>query len=626
VAPSRQTARKIGLWTGQSLALAAALAIGADTPRDTRRPVPSAAAQAEAEKLIRGIYQVDYARRRPVDQQALATKLHAEGHKTRDDWTGRFVLFREARELAIAAADAVLAMEAVDAMAKDFAVDPLPAKVDVVQRVAKVTTTPAGNRDLAEIAVGLIAHAIEKNELDLAPRLCDVAESCAARSASPNLRKQIEAKTQTARLVEKESSLVRPALAVLQDRPDDPSANLVVGRFRCLVKGDWDAGVLLLARGSDERLRRVARLDLRKPVNPPDQVEVGDGWWDLAETERGPARTNLQRRAGHWYKMAAPKLSGLSQAKVDSRLRQIAEIIADQPDERSRPVGEVLRMTGHANELTSVAVTPDGRRVVSASHDRTARAWDTSTGREVARFTGHNNVVWGVAISPDGRTAATAGADKSVRLWEVETGREVGRFDGHTNDVCGVTYLPDGKRLASGSADMTARLWGLEPRKELRRFLGHSANVHRLAVSPDKRLLATSGYDKTVKIWNLQSGRQVGNLTGHNGQVFELSFSLDGHRVYAGGRDDTWRVWDLDTGKELRSGAGGEALALSPDGKRLVTGGKDAALRLVDAITGRELAKFAGHSGELRSVAFFADGRRVVSGAVDKTVRIWRLP
>jgi WD40 repeat protein len=600
--------------------------LAADEIKSDRKPVPTATAQAEAEKLIREVYKAEFARHRAADQLALAKKLLAEGRNTRDNVAGRFVLYREVRDLAVQGGDGQLACTAVDALAADFVYNPVPAKLDVVQRLAKAAATPSANRDLAELAVGLLDAAIQADDYESAVRIGDVAASCAARAASGPLRKQVDAKVEMARLAEKEFSQVRVMLPVLRDKPDDPTANLAIGRFRCLIKGDWDNGVLLLARGSDERLRQVARLDVKRPVEAAEQVEVGDGWWDLAEPERGVVRDNLRRRAGHWYRLAAPKLAGLNEARIQQRIKQIRDLGGDEPPEDSAAVGQSAALIGHTHSITCVAVSPDGKRVVSSAQDKTARVWDTTTGREIVCFKAHNEPVWSVAVSPDGRTVASAGGDKVVRLWDLETGHETGRLEGHTSAVIGVTFLPDGKRLLSSGADMTVRLWNLDTRREMRRFLGHAGNVHRVVVSSDRKTIASTSNDRTIRLWNLQTGRSVGVLSGHSGASFDLAVSPDGHRLYSGGLEDAWRVWDLDTGKEVRRGEGDGAIALSPDGKRLLGGGKDAILRLYEVQSGREVGKFAGHAAVITTVSFFPDGHRAVSGAGDRAVRIWRLP
>ena len=106
------------------------------------------------------------------------------------------------------------------------------------------------------------------------------------------------------------------------------------------------------------------------------------------------------------------------------------------------------------------AFSPDGKYVLTASVDRTARLWDAATGSEVRVFE-HPNVVGSIAFSPDGKTIATGGEDNVNRLWDVNTGELLDTFVGHTGFVQGVSFSPDGRLLLTGSADRTARLWDL---------------------------------------------------------------------------------------------------------------------------------------------------------------------
>jgi WD40 repeat protein len=80
----------------------------------------------------------------------------------------------------------------------------------------------------------------------------------------------------------------------------------------------------------------------------------------------------------------------------------------------------VQKLTGHHDWVTSVAVTPDGRYIVSGSLDETVRVWERATGKEVQKLTGHQDGVWSVAVTPDGRYIVSGSLDQTVRVWSID--------------------------------------------------------------------------------------------------------------------------------------------------------------------------------------------------------------
>jgi WD40 repeat protein len=283
--------------------------------------------------------------------------------------------------------------------------------------------------------------------------------------------------------------------------------------------------------------------------------------------------------------------------------------------------------------LTSVAYSPDGRRLAAAGADHTIRVWDTATGQEVLTLSGHTDTVWCVAFSPDSRRLASIGEDRVIKVWDVGTGKErlsvppAGAV--HHEDVThGIAFSPDGRRLATTDWDRTVRIRDADTGKELIALRGHADCVVTVAFSPDGRRLASGSMDSDVRVWDAADGREIFTLKGHSNYAWHVAFSPDGRRLASAGWDQTVRVWDLDTGREAFAPLRGHSnfvagVAFSPDGKRLASASWDNTVKVWDLATRQELLTLRGHTREVEAVAFSPDGRCLASAADDQTVKIW---
>ena len=116
-------------------------------------------------------------------------------------------------------------------------------------------------------------------------------------------------------------------------------------------------------------------------------------------------------------------------------------------------------LEGHTDLVGSVGFSPDGRRIVSGSSDKSVRVWDSSTGEVQNVLEGHAHSVWSVGFSPDGRRIVSGSWDKSVRVWDSSTGEVQNVLEGHTDSVHSVAFSPDGRHIVSGSQDKSVRVW-----------------------------------------------------------------------------------------------------------------------------------------------------------------------
>ncbi|MBD2522422.1 serine/threonine-protein kinase [Nostoc sp. FACHB-133] len=290
---------------------------------------------------------------------------------------------------------------------------------------------------------------------------------------------------------------------------------------------------------------------------------------------------------------------------------------------------------GHSSDVNSVAFSPDGTTLGSASDDKTIKLWNLSSGEEIHTLEGHSTWIWTIAFSPDSKTLASGSADKTIKLWNVETGKLVRTLEGNTDGVTSVAFSPDGKTLASGTAskDIKIKLWNLETGKLIRTLDGHTDGVSSVAFSPDGKTLASGSWDKTIKLWNLNTGKEIRTLKGNAESILSVAFAPDGVTLASGSKDKTIKLWNLNTGKEIRTLKGHKdkvnSVAFLPSGTQngltLVSGSSDKTIKLWNPLTGKEIRTLDTGSGYIYAIAISPDGETIAGGGSGENIlKIWQ--
>ncbi len=290
----------------------------------------------------------------------------------------------------------------------------------------------------------------------------------------------------------------------------------------------------------------------------------------------------------------------------------------------------------HSGWVTSVAFSPDGRRLVSGSWDRTVKSWDTSTGEQLTTLGSKKKEIQALAFSRDGRFLAAENSSDNTALLDSTTGQEIRALATDkplgtlgSDWVYSIAFSPDDRWLASGIDDKTVRIWDVKTGQKVRDLIGLRRPVIYIAFSPDGRLLATGDDEKSIRIWDPSSGEQIYKLSGHKKVIYAVAFSSNNRWLASASADKTVKLWDLKSGREAHTLAGHgnvvTSLAFSSDGRWLVSGSWDKTIKIWDVETGKEIQTLAGHDHPIYSVAFDSRGRWLASGSEDGTIKLWRL-
>ncbi|HYH98068.1 pentapeptide repeat-containing protein [Hyalangium sp.] len=247
-------------------------------------------------------------------------------------------------------------------------------------------------------------------------------------------------------------------------------------------------------------------------------------------------------------------------------------------------------------QVVSLAASPGGTELITASIDGRVQLWDLAMGKPVKEVTKRES--WCLlALAPVGGRLALADAN-GVSVWDLKVPRprKIFELDGLKSPSMGIGFSPDGKLLATISGGRIVRLWDGQTGAAIRSLEGHADTVEAVAFSPLDQVLASASRDETVRVWNFSDREATFALNGHDAVVLSVAFSPDGSLLISGSWDCTARVWSVQERKQVALLEGHEAgvrnVAFSPEGDRVVTLSNGGTARLWDTRTWRLLATF----------------------------------
>lgn len=404
-------------------------------------------------------------------------------------------------------------------------------------------------------------------------------------------------------------------------------------------------------------------------------------------TQREPARTfaalaQALRVGAHWLRQDPGALPGLlynllrcanwSSAAIERVLHYpVGRLRFRLRFPLQRRDASVHTFAGHWDSVVSTVTTPDGKRLISVSLDRTLRLWDLNSGAPLMhfygcigtagsfvvtadgqsliyatddhclvmydlnsgtllrRFRGHTSKIGTCLVTPDGQLVISSASDSSIRVWRVQTGEQLALLTGHQSPPSSGAVTKEGRFLVTGSWDHTLRVWDLKTGRNVRTLQGHTGAISGFAITADGKYVVSSSWDHTLRLWDLTTGVKIHVLVGHTAPVNGCTITPDGRFAVSASDDHSLKVWDLQGGRELRTLFGHSAAVkgcvMSPDGKSVISVSEDATLRQWDISTGTLLRTFAGHIATVSACAVAPDGRQLISASEDRTLKLWDL-
>jgi WD40 repeat protein len=296
------------------------------------------------------------------------------------------------------------------------------------------------------------------------------------------------------------------------------------------------------------------------------------------------------------------------------------------------PAGALARLGTnafrHQHTVSALQFSADGKLLVSASWDKTARVWEVASGREVCRFGGHKEGASAVAISADCRLAASGDMKRNTVLWDALTGKEIHRTSDNENTVFWLRFSADGKRLI-WSAGKKVRVWDVANWREERQ-IGMGDGVRPVVLAPDGRTLAAGCENGAIKIHNIDDGSLVKTLEGHSKMVFGLAYSADGRRLLSGAGDGEARLWDVESGATLHAVKAPDhwvrPVVFLQGGKQFTAAGQDGTVWIWNCESGQQegqLQVSARSDLWVMAMAVSPDGQTLATAGREMAIRLW---
>jgi hypothetical protein len=278
--------------------------------------VPKSVEQSKAEHFVRTHYAVQYAKHDAASQLALSHQLRGEISQYADEAATRFVMLREARELALDGGDLDAAYAAIDDMGRIFAIDTRELKVSAMAAFIDKSAQPPPV--LIETYLKKADAALDTGDVDMANKAYQLASMLSDQQRDPATKQRIKTEHVAIMDAVREQKAVFAAMNKVKLHPEDAESNLLVGQYACFVRELWKEGLPYLAKSSNETLKKLAQQEL-DASDPAMILAAADAWWDYSPPAGGKLAQHVKRHAADLYREALPDLSGADKDRAQQR-------------------------------------------------------------------------------------------------------------------------------------------------------------------------------------------------------------------------------------------------------------------------------------------------------------------
>jgi len=270
---------------------------------------------------------------------------------------------------------------------------------------------------------------------------------------------------------------------------------------------------------------------------------------------------------------------------------------------------------GHTDEINSSQFSPDGKQVLTASNDFTAKIWDVESGNLIADLKGHTFFVNSARFSPDGKQVVTVGQDGKMILWDTVTGDSIYSITPSSWVVSYAEFSPNGKLIVVASDNM-AVIWDVKNKQTLHLLESHQAVIRSARFSTDGKRIVTASEDKTAMVWDVHTGKALLTLK-HSFALRDSQFDSSGKIIVSTANySNIVSIWNATTGTLLSELIHPETVnnaSFNPDGTRVVTSCWDKYARIWDTKTGKMVNQLEEHTNIVNSAYYNRDGKRIAT-------------